>query len=113
MYAMICTRPNIYHAIGMVSRYQSNIGQEHWKAVKRILQYLKGTTNYSLCYQGNDLPLKGYIDVDWGGDLDERKSTSRFTFLLNNDAISWSSKTQSYIALSTLEAEFVALSTVV
>ena len=66
-----------------------------------------------MCYQGNYLRLKGYTDADWGGDLDERKSTSRFTFLLNNDVISWSSKKQSYIALSIMEAEFLALSAAV
>ena len=108
MYAILCTRPDICYAVRMVSRYQSNPGQEHWKAVKRILRYLKGTMGYSLCYQGTDLHLKGYTDADWGGDLDERKSTSGFVFLLNNGAISWSSKKQSCIALSTMEAEFVA-----
>ena len=92
MYAMMCTIHDICFAIGMASRYQSNPGQTHWKAVKRILRYLKGTADYSLCYQGNDLYLMGYTDADWGGDLDERKSTSGYVFLLNNGAISWSSK---------------------
>ena len=92
MYAMMCTRPNICHAIGMASRYQSNPGQEHWKAVKRILRYLTATTNYSLCYQGNYFQLKEYIDVDWGGDLDERKLTFGIAFLFNNGAIYWNSK---------------------
>ena len=113
MYAMMCTRPDICFAVGMVSRYQSNPGPAHWKAVKRILRYLKGTAHYSLCYEGNDLQLKGYTDADWGGDLDERKSTSGYIFLLNNGAISWSSKKQSCIALSTMEAEFVAFSAAV
>ena len=109
IYAMVCTRHDICHVVRMASRYQSNLSQEHWKVVKRILRYLKGIIDYSLCYRGNDLQLKGYIDADWGGDLDERKSTSEFTFLLNNGTISWSSKKQSCIALSTMEAEFVAL----
>ena len=88
MYVMMCTRLDICHAVGMVSRYQYNPSQEHWKAVKRILRYLKGTSYYSLCYQGNYFRLKGYTDADWGGDLDKRKSTPGFTFLLNNGAIS-------------------------
>ncbi|XP_070011328.1 secreted RxLR effector protein 161-like [Nicotiana tabacum] len=113
MYVMMCTRPDICCVIGLVSRYQSDPGQQHWKAVKRILRYLKGTIDYSLCYQGTDLQLKSYTDADWGGDLDERKSTSGYTFLLNNGAVSWSSKKQSCIALSTMEAEFVALSAAV
>ena len=65
MYAMICTRPNIYFAIGIVSRFQSNPRLAHWKAVKRILRYLKGTTEYILCYQGSDLLIIGYSDADW------------------------------------------------
>jgi hypothetical protein len=55
MYAMMCTRPDISFAVGMVSRYQANPGQSHWKAVKRILRYLKGTTDYSLCFQRENL----------------------------------------------------------
>ena len=113
MYAMMCTIHDICFAIGMASRYQSNPGQTHWKAVKRILRYLKGTADYSLCYQGNDLYLMGYTDADWGGDLDERKSTSGYVFLLNNGAISWRSKKQSCIALSTMGVEFVAFSAIV
>jgi len=113
MYAMLCTRPDICYAVGLVSRYQSNPGQTHWKDVKRILRYLRGTVDYKLCYQGSDLQLVGYSDADWGGDLDERKSTSGYVFLLNNGTISWSSKKQTCIALSTMEAEFIACSTAV
>ena len=113
MYIMMCIRPNICYAIGMVSRYQENPGMTHWKASKRILRYLKGTTNYSLCYQRKELRLVGYAYADWAGDLDECKSTYGFTFLLNNGAISWRSKKQTCIILSTIEAEFVICSTVV
>ncbi|GMP50698.1 hypothetical protein CsSME_00017211 [Camellia sinensis var. sinensis] len=109
----MCTRPDICYAVGLVSRYQSNPGPAHWKAVKRILRYLKGTADYTLCYQSSDLHLVGYCDADWGGDLDERKSTSGYAFMLSDGAISWSSKKQSCIALSTMEAEFVACSSVV
>ena len=69
--------------------------------------------DYVLCYQDKSLRLEGYNDADWGGDLDERKSTSGYAFLLNNGAISWSSKKQSCIALSTMEAEYVACSSAV
>lgn len=109
---MMCTRLDIYHVFGMASRYQSNLDQEHWKAIKRILRYLQATTNYTLCYQRKELRLKGYIDADSGRDLDERKSTSGFSFLLNNSVISWSSKKQS-LTLSTMKVEVVTLSTVV
>ena len=79
-------------------------------AVKRILRYLKGTSYYILCYQGKDLRLAGYIDADWGDDLDKRKSPFGYELLLNDCAISWSSKKQSFIALSTTDAEYVACS---
>ena len=108
MYAMLCTRPDISYAVGIVSKYQSNLGEAHWKAVKRILRYLKGMVDYRLCYQRQDLQLKGYIDADWGGDLDEKKSTSGYVFLLGNGSITWCSKKQMCITLSIMEAEFVA-----
>jgi hypothetical protein len=113
MYAMMCTRPDVCYAVGLVSRFQSNLGQSHWKAIKRILRYFKGTTDYVLCYQGSNLRLFGYSDANWGSDLDKRKSTSRYAFLLNNGAITWSSKKQPCITLSTMEAEYVACSTAV
>jgi hypothetical protein len=66
-----------------------------------------------LCYQGRDLHLRGYSDADWAGDLDERKSTSGYTFLLGGGAITWCSKKQSCITLSTMESEYVTCSAVV
>jgi hypothetical protein len=108
MYAMVCTRPDLAYAVGLLSRFQSNPGQNHWSAVKRVLRYLVGTADYTLCYGGSDVRLQGYTDADWAGDLDERKSTSAYVFLLNNGAISWRSKKQGMIALSTMEAEYIA-----
>ena len=69
--------------------------------------------DYCLVYQRSELCLVGYSDADWGGDLDQRKSTSSYVFLLNKGAISWCSKKQTCIALSTMEAEFIACSTAV
>jgi len=71
MYGMLYTQPDIRFAVGLVSHYQSNPGPTHWQAVKRIMRYLRGTTNLVLCYQGGDLKLRAYVDVDWGGDLNE------------------------------------------
>ncbi|XP_070007990.1 secreted RxLR effector protein 161-like [Nicotiana sylvestris] len=104
----MCTRPGICYAIGLVSKYQSNPGRDHWKTVKRFFRYLKGTADYSLCYNGNDLYLRGYTDADWAGNQNDRKSTSDYAFLLNGGAISWKSKKQTCIALLTKEVEFVA-----
>ena len=109
MYTMMYTRPNICYVVGLISRYQSNPGQKHWMTVKRILIYLKGTSDYMLCYQGKkDLRLIGYSDADWRDDIDQSKSTSGYVFLLNDNVILWSSKKQSCIALSIMEVEYVA-----
>ena len=108
MYVMLCTRPDICFVVGLVSRFQSNPGVKHWEAVKRIMRYLKGTMDYELCYRGRSLHLEGYSDADWAGDLDERHSTSGYAYLLNNGAISWSSKKQTCVSLSSMEAEYVA-----
>ena len=110
MYAMLCTRPNICFAIGMVSHYQSNLGPVHWQVVKRIFQYLRGTSDLILCYQGGDLRLRGYFDTDWASDSDERKSTTGYAFLLSGVAIFWCSKKQCCIALSIIQSEYVSCS---
>ncbi|XP_070032592.1 secreted RxLR effector protein 161-like [Nicotiana tomentosiformis] len=110
IYVMVCTRPNICQAVGLVSRYQTDPTLAHWQAVKRIMRYLKVIDDYAICYQGGkDLRLVGYGDADHEGDLDERKSTSGYVFLLSDGAISWSSKKQSCVSLSTMESEYVAL----
>ena len=105
MYDMLCTRPDICFAFGLASHYQSNLGLAHWQAVKRIFQYLRGTSDMVLCYQSVDLKLKGYIDADWGGDLDKYRSTSGYVFTLGRGPISWCSKKQDCIVFSTMEAE--------
>lgn len=105
--------PDICYAVGLVSRYQSNPRREHWKAIKRIFWYLKGTADYSLCYSGSDLSIRGYTDVDWAGDWYDRKSTSVYAFLLNGGAISWKSKKQTCTALSVMESKFMACASTV
>ena len=81
--------------------------------MKIILRYLKGTTDHVLCYQGRDLRLIGSTNVNWGGDPDQRKSMSGYAFLLNDYVISWGSKKQSCIALSTMEAEYIGCSSAI
>jgi len=110
MYAMLCTRPDICFAVGLVSRYQRNPRPTHWQAVKRIMRYLRGTTDLVIYDQRGDLKLRGYSDADWGGDTDESRSTSGYVFTLSGGAISWYSRKQDYIALSTMEVEYVACS---
>ncbi|KAH9698582.1 hypothetical protein KPL71_024056 [Citrus sinensis] len=113
MYAMLCTRSDICFAVGMVSRYQSNPGPEHWTTVKHITKYLKRTKNYMLVYSGDELIPVGYTDSDFMSDRDSKKSTSGYVFTMGSGAISWRSVKQSCIAHSTTEAEYVAASKVV
>ncbi|GJW79635.1 hypothetical protein Tco_0143610 [Tanacetum coccineum] len=70
MFVMICTIPNIAHAVGVVSRYIAEPGREHWEAVKRILRHIKGTLDVALCFGDSDLIVKGYVDSDYACDLD-------------------------------------------
>ncbi|KAL4010631.1 gag/pol protein [Cucumis melo var. makuwa] len=108
MYAMLCTRPDVCYSVGMVSRYQSNPGRDHWTAVKNILKYLRRIKDYMLVYGSKDLILTGYTDSDFQTDKDARKSTSGSVFTLNEGAVVWRSIKQSYIVDSTMEAEYVA-----
>ena len=108
MYAMLCTRPDICFTVGMVSRYQSNPGQEHWTAVKHIIKYLKRTRDYMLVYQADNLVPLGYTNSDFQSDKDSRKSTYGYVFTLRSGAISWRSIKQSCIDDSTTEAKYVA-----
>lgn len=110
MYAMLCTRPDICFAVGMVSRYQKNPGQGHWTAVKHILKYLKRTKDYMLVYQGDSLVPLGFTDSDFQADRDKSKSTSGYVFTLGGGAIIWRSIKQKCIVDSTMEAEYVAAS---
>ena len=99
MYAMLCTRPDICFAVGMVSRYQSEPGEEHWIA-----------RDYMLVYQSESLEPIGYTDSDFQSNIDSRKSTSGYVFTFGGGAISWRSVKQSSIADSTMEAEYIAAS---
>jgi transposase InsO family protein len=110
VYAMISTRADISYPVGVVSQYMANPGPQHWIAVKRILRYLQGTSNHVLQYGGSPLSLQviGYCDADYAGDIDTRRSTTGYTFLLAGGAISWNSKKQPTVALSTTEAEYMA-----
>ncbi|CAM8931339.1 unnamed protein product [Rhodiola kirilowii] len=109
MYAMTSTRPDIAFAVGKLSRYTSNPSEDHWKAVHRILRYLKGTMNLGLVYSEFPSVIEGYSDASWISNKEDHSSTSGWVFLLGGGAISWASKKQTCISSSTMESEFVAL----
>ena len=89
MYAMVCTRPDIAHAVGVVNRYMNNPGKEHWKVVQWILRYLRGTTSHPLCFGGSDTVLQGYVDEYMVGDKHRRSSTTGYVFIVVGTTISW------------------------
>ena len=110
LYAAMATRPDIAQAVGVVSKFSAKPTEAHLTAVKRIFRYLKGTTNLALRYsKGENGTLTGYSDADWAGDRDDRHSTTGHVFLMSGGAVSWLSKKQTTVALSTAEAEYIAL----
>ena len=88
MYAIVCTRLDIAHAIGVVSRYMSRPGKQYWEAVKWILRYLRGSIDTCLYFTGASLKMQGYVDADLANDIDSRKSTNGFVFTLGGTTIS-------------------------
>src|SRR4029450_12534750 len=109
MYAMVCTRPDIAHAVGAVSRFMANPGKRHWEAVKWILRYLRGTTDRCLCFRKGDLRLQGFVDADFAGEVDHKRSTTGYIFTMGTTTVSWVSQLQKIVALSTTEAEYIAV----
>lgn len=111
LYLSTGTRPDIAFAVGNVARFSANPTKRHWAGVKRIMRYLKGTSDLGLYYSNSaDEDLVGYSDSDWASDVDDRRSVSGYMFKLCGAPISWRSKKQTSVALSTAEAEYVALS---
>ena len=103
------SRPDVMQAVGQVARFQAAPKETHIIVVKRIFKYLKGTLDFGLWYpKGNDLTLIECSDADWVGCVDDRKSTSGTTFFLGGCLVSWSSKKQSLVSLSTAKAEYIA-----
>ena len=100
---MVFNRPDISHAIGVVSKYMENPRKEHWNAVKWVLLYLRGTSDYCITFNNNSDFVCGFVDLDFAGDLDKRRSTSGYVFTLAGGTISWMSKLQETVALCTTE----------
>ena len=115
MYSMLGTRPDLAYAVSTLSKFNSETAEEHHAAAKRTLRYLKETKGYGLLYEGvtdrESFPEPlCYMDSDWAGDTESRKSTGGYVFILCNAAVSWKTKKQTTISLSSTEAEYVALS---
>ena len=112
MYAMYCTRPDISFSIGKLSRFTSNPSVDHWKAIDRVVGYLRKTISLRLFYSEFLVVLEGYSDASWITSVSDNKSTSGWIFTLGRGVISWASKKQTCISHSTMESEFIALAVV-
>lgn len=111
MYLAIGTRPDISFAVGNASRFLEKPESTHVNAVKRIFKYIKGTINYGILYDGKfGINFHGYSDADHGGDIETRRSTTGYAFVLGSGIISWCSERQKCVSISTTEAEYVAAS---
>jgi hypothetical protein len=111
MYLASATRPDISFAVSKLSRFTSNSGDDHWRALERVMHYLVGTMEYGIHYSGFPAVLEGYSDANWISDLDELYATSGYVFTLSGAAVSWRSCKQTILTRSTMEAELTALDT--
>ncbi|XP_059068180.1 secreted RxLR effector protein 161-like [Cryptomeria japonica] len=103
------TRPDIIYVVSLISRFMRDLHESHWRAVKRILRYVSGTHNFGIHYSPTDkFELVGYTNFDWAGLVDDKKSTFGWVFSLGSGAVSWSSKKQATMALSSIETEYIA-----
>eukprot|EP00253_Pinus_taeda_P034705 PITA_34705 len=107
---LIGTRPDIMHVVGIVGRFQANPEESHLQVVKRIFKYIQGTQDFSLWYpKDTDITHHAYTDVNWAGNVDDRKRISGGACYMGSQLVSWFNKKESSIALSTLEAEYVVV----
>ncbi|KAL1293456.1 hypothetical protein AAHE18_19G074500 [Arachis hypogaea] len=104
------TRPDITFAVNCVSQFVHGPTLLHWKSVKRILRYLQGTLDHGIVFtKAADLQIFSFVDADWGGNLEDRKSISGFCLYLGNNPISWKSNKQTKVSRSSTEAEYRAM----
>lgn len=110
MYLSVLTRPDISYSVSFLSQYNNCFNKIHWKHLKRLLRYLKKTKNYGLLYRKTECNLYGYVDADWASCVMDRRSYTGFCFILAGSVISYEAKKQKTVALSSTEAEYMALS---
>ncbi len=110
MYIMVCTRPDISNAVGEVSKFCENFDKEHWSAALKILKYLKTTKKLSLVFEGSvKMPMVAYADASWASDQDSGRSITGYVIMINGTSVSWKSRRQPTVAMSSTEAEYMAL----
>lgn len=109
MYLAVTTRPDIAYAVNFMSQFNTNYSVEHWMAAKRILRYLRGTADHGLQYRKTERQLYGVVDADWGANTVDRRSYSG-RIILAGAAVCWDARKQRTVALSSVEAEYMAMS---
>lgn len=109
MYLAVCSRPDLAYAVSYLSQYSTCYNKTHWVAAKRVLRYLKGTADVGLRFLKSTESLTGFVDADWANCLDDRRSYTGYAFILGGGPISWESRKQRTVALSSTEAEYMAL----
>ena len=112
MYAMVCTQPDIAHAVGVLSRYTSTPRKEQWAAVKRLFGYLCGMIVFAISYQrkpetDGKIDVHGFFNFDWIGDLDHRWLTNIYVFKLFGGVVNWMSRRHLVIEMLTIEVEYM------
>ena len=111
-YAAISTRPDLAHPVSQLAKFNANPGPAHWKACQHVMRYIKGTLDFKLKYSLTPFPsselFQTWSDADHGGDSDTGRSTSAYVVKIGGGAVSWSSKLQTVVALSTTEAEYIS-----
>jgi hypothetical protein len=108
LYLSVCTRPDIAHAVGALARYMAGPTEAHWRAALGVVRYLAGTAEDGVTFGGSEETLIGYCDADYAGDVDTRRSTTGYVFLMYGGAVSWSSRLRPTGAASTVEAEYLS-----
>jgi len=108
-YLAVATRPDISHIVNCLSQFNTCHNERHWQAAKRVLRYLKGSIHFGITYSKDAGSLEGFVDADWAGCPVDRRSYTGYVFTLGGAAVSWESKKQRTIALSSTEAEYMAL----
>ena len=108
LYLSSCTRPDIAQAVGALTHYMSAPTEAHWAAALGVVRYLAGTGEAGVTFGGNEEVLEGCCDADHAGDMDTRRSTTGYVFLMFGATMSWSSRLQSTVAASTVEAEYLS-----
>jgi hypothetical protein len=110
LYCCIATRPDISYALSVLSKHTKAPREAHWLAIKRVFRYLKGTADHGLLFKHGPPELVCYSDADWGGDQENRRSTSGMATLFASSLICFKAQQQPVVALSTTEAEYIAAS---